>query len=101
MRHLLSFYQGEYVFTPFRVGGLWFVLLSRGVPRIEERGSIGTLLAAMRVHLPTSLSPTLAAPEAALPEREGEHDVRQKAVSWQELPALPPVEQLVSGSEKA
>src|SRR5256886_16783023 len=57
MRHLVAFYQGEYAFTPFRVEKMWFVVLSHGVPRIEERGSIGTLLAAMRVHLPPVLSP--------------------------------------------
>ena len=84
MRHLLSFYQGEYVFTPFRVGALWFVLLTQGVPRIEERGSIGTLLAAMRVHLPPSLSPTLAAREAALRDRERELDARETVVSRKE-----------------
>lgn len=84
MRHLLSFYQGEYVFTPFRVGGLWFVVLSRGVPRIEDRGSIGTLLAAMRVHLPPSLSPTLASREAALRDRERELDGREALLSRKE-----------------
>src|SRR2546430_13168571 len=72
MRHLVAFYQGEYAFTPFRVEDLWFVVLSHGVPRIEERGSIGTLLAAMRMHLPPSLSPAIAAREDALldPDRE-------------------------------
>jgi len=69
MRHLVAFYQGEYAFTPFRVENLWFVVLSHGVPRIEERGSIGTLLAAMRVHLPSSLSPAFAAHEERLRER--------------------------------
>src|SRR5207249_11444562 len=84
MRHLLSFYQGEYVFTPFRVGALWFVLLTQGVPRIEERGSIGTLLAAMRVHLPPSLSPTLAAREDALREREREVGAREASLGRRE-----------------
>lgn len=84
MRHLLSFYQGEYVFTPFRVGGLWFVVLSRGVPRIEDRGSIGTLLAAMRVHLPPSLSPTLASRETALRDRERKLDAREALLSRKE-----------------
>jgi len=100
MRHLLSFYQGEYVFTPFRVGGLWFVLLSRGVPRIEERGSIGTLLAAMRVHLPPSLSPTLAAREAALRDRERELDARERAVSRKEQRVVQLEEELAMATEK-
>jgi len=55
LRHLVSFYQGEYAFTPFRVDDLWFVVLTLGVPRIEDRGSIGTLLAAARVHIPRSV----------------------------------------------
>jgi len=74
MRHLVTFYQGEYAFTPFRVEPLWFVVLSHGVPRIEERGSIGTLLAAMRVHLPVSLPPAYAAREEELRERQEELD---------------------------
>ena len=36
MRHLVSFYSGEYAFTPFKVDDLWFVVLTRGVPRIED-----------------------------------------------------------------
>jgi len=70
MRHLVSFYQGEHAFTPFRVDDLWFVVLTRGVPRIEDRGSIGTLLAAARVHLVPNLAPALAKREAMLRERE-------------------------------
>src|SRR5436309_15007029 len=77
MRHLVAFYQGEYAFTPFRVEDLWFVVLSHGVPRIEERGSIGTLLAAMRVHLPPVLSPAIAAREDALQERDREAEARE------------------------
>ena len=77
MRHLVAFYQGEYAFTPFRVEDLWFVVLTHGVPRIEERGSIGTLLAAMRVHLPPSLSPAIAAREDALQERDREAEARE------------------------
>jgi hypothetical protein len=77
MRHLVAFYQGEYAFTPFRVEDLWFVVLTHGVPRIEERGSIGTLLAAMRMHLPPSLSPAIAAREDALQERDREADARE------------------------
>src|SRR5437867_9726472 len=77
MRHLVAFYQGEYAFTPFRVEDLWFVVLSHGVPRIEERGSIGTLLAAMRVHLPPVLSLAIAARVDALREREREAAARE------------------------
>ena len=80
MRHLMSFYQGEYAFTPFRVENLWFVVLTHGVPRIEERGSIGTLLAAMRLHLPPSLAPALAGREAALRELEQEMEDRESAL---------------------
>ena len=84
MRHLVSFYQGEYVFTPFRIEGLWFVVLTRGAPRIEERGSIGTLLAALRVHLPSSLSRSLAAREAAVWKREREVDARESRLERRE-----------------
>src|SRR5438093_5100482 len=66
LRHLVSVYQGEYAFTPFRVERLWLVVLTHGVPRVEERGAIGTLLAAMQAHLPPSLSPELAEKEATL-----------------------------------
>jgi hypothetical protein len=72
MRNLVSFYQGEFAFTPFRVDDLWFVVLSKGVPRIEDRGYIGTLLAAARVHVVPNLAPALAKREALLKERERE-----------------------------
>ena len=84
MRHLVAFYQGEYAFTPFRVEDLWFVVLTHGVPRIEERGSIGTLLAAMRVHLPPVLSPAVAAREDALREREREAVAREATLGRRE-----------------
>ena len=84
MRHLVAFYQGEYAFTPFRVENLWFVVLSHGVPRIEERGSIGTLLAAMRVHLPSSLSPAFASHEERLRERGRELDQREAILARRE-----------------
>jgi len=84
MRHLVAFYQGEYAFTPFRVENMWFVVLSHGVPRIEERGSIGTLLAAMRVHLPPVLSPAIAAREDALREREREAAARESTLGRRE-----------------
>src|SRR5213078_2923298 len=84
MRHIVAFYQGEYAFTPFRVEDLWFVVLSHGVPRIEERGSIGTLLAAMRVHLPPVLSPAVAAREDALREREREVGAREASLGRRE-----------------
>ncbi len=84
MRHLRSMYQGEYAFTPFRVENLWFVVLSRGVPRIEERGSIGTLLAAMRVHLPGSLSAALAARESSIADRERVMETHEARVSGRE-----------------
>lgn len=77
MRHLVTFYQGEYAFTPFRVETLWFIVLTHGVPRIEERGSIGTLLAAMRVHLPLSLPPAYVAHEESLRRRSSGLDDRE------------------------
>jgi hypothetical protein len=70
LRHLVSFYQGEYAFTPFKVDDLWFVVLTRGVPRIEERGSIGTLLAAARIHIPPMMDPLLAKREIELRAKE-------------------------------
>lgn len=73
LRHLVSFYQGEYAFTPFKVDDIWFVILTRGVPRIEERGSVGTLLAAARIHIPPMVEPLLAKREADLRARE--HDL--------------------------
>ena len=84
MRHLLSFYQGEYVFTPFSVEDLWVVVLTLGMPRTEERGSIGTLLAAMQLHLPPSLVPALARRREALQEREGELENRELSVTRRE-----------------
>lgn len=72
LRHLVSFYQGEYTFTPFKVDDLWFVILTRGSPRIEERGSVGTLLAAARVHIPPMVEPLLAKRETDLRAREQE-----------------------------
>src|SRR5207248_742304 len=56
----------------------------RRVPRIEERGSIGTLLAAMRVHLPPVLSPAVAAREDALREREREVGAREASLGRRE-----------------
>jgi len=70
LRHLVSFYQGEFAFTPFRVDDLWFVTLTRGIPRLEDRGSIGTLLAAARIHIVPNLAPALAKRESLLHERE-------------------------------
>ena len=84
MRHLVSFYQGEYAFTPFKVDDLWFVILTRGVPRIEERGSIGTLLAAARVHIPPMIEPTLAKREVDLRAREEELAERERVLLQRE-----------------
>ena len=84
MRHLLSFYQGEYVFTPFRVEDIWVVVLTLGMPRIEERGSIGTLLAAMQVHMPPTLVPALAQRREMLREREGAIETRENSVTRRE-----------------
>lgn len=84
MRHLVAFYQGEYAFTPFRVDGLWFVVLTRGVPRIEDRGSIGTLLAAMRVHLPSVFAPSLAQLETSLRQFERDLDRREASIIMRE-----------------
>ncbi len=85
LRHLVSFYQGEYAFTPFRVDDLWFVILTRGVPRIEERGSVGTLLAAARIHIPPMLEPLLATREAALRGKELELATREAELQRREL----------------
>lgn len=84
LRHLVSFYQGEYAFTPFRVDDLWFVILTRGVPRIEERGSIGTLLAAARVHIPPMVDPLLAKRDADLRAKEQELAQRELELSRRE-----------------
>lgn len=84
MRHLVSFYQGEYAFTPFRVDALWFVVLTRGVPRIEERGYLGTLLAAARIHIPASVEPALAKRELDLREREKLIEAKESEVARRE-----------------
>ena len=84
MRHLVSFYQGEYAFTPFKVDDLWFVILTRGVPRIEERGSIGTLLAAARIHIPPMIEPSLAKRELELRTKEQELGERERIVAQRE-----------------
>lgn len=80
LRHLVTFYQGEYTFTPFKVDDLWFVILTRGVPRIEERGSVGTLLAAARLHIPPMIEPLLARREVDLRAREQEIAERESAL---------------------
>lgn len=84
LRHLVSFYQGEYAFTPFRVDGLWFVLLTHGVPRIEERGSIGTLLAAARIHIVPAVEPALAQRETEVREQEQRLREREDEVARRE-----------------
>jgi hypothetical protein len=84
LRHLVSFYQGEYAFTPFKVDDLWFVVLTRGVPRIEERGSFGTVLAAARIHIPPMLEPLLAKRETDLRLREQEMAQRESALTRRE-----------------
>lgn len=80
MHHLVSFYLGEYAFTPFRVDDLWFVVLTRGVPRIEDRASVGALLAAARVHMIPAFEPMLASREALLREKEAELTERERLV---------------------
>jgi hypothetical protein len=87
LRHLATFYQGDYAFTPFRVEPLWFVLLTRGVPRIDERGHLGTLLAAARVHIPSALDPALGKREAELREKEGLLERRESELAKRELRA--------------
>src|SRR6266545_6606639 len=87
LRHLISVYQGEYAFTPFRVERLWLVVLTHGVPRVEERGAIGTLLAAMQAHLPSSLSPELAEKEATLRDLERDIERRESSVAVRETRA--------------
>jgi hypothetical protein len=84
LRHLVTFFQGEYAFTPFRVENLWFVILTHGAPRIEDRGSIGTLLAAMRVHLPLSLPSAYVTHEAQLREWSRELETRDADLSRRE-----------------
>ena len=84
LRHLVSFYQGEYAFTPFKVDDLWFVVLTRGVPRIEERGSFGTILAAARIHIPPMLDPLLAKRDTDLRTREQELAQRESDVARRE-----------------
>lgn len=80
MRNLVSFYQGEYAFTPFKVDDLWFVVLTRGVPRIEERGHTGTLLAAARIHIPPAIEPALARREMELRQKEQELQEKEAAL---------------------
>jgi len=87
LRHLVSVYQGEYAFTPFRVERLWLVVLTHGVPRVEERGAIGTLLAAMQAHLPSSLSAELAEKEATLRDLERDIERRESTVAVRETRA--------------
>jgi hypothetical protein len=84
LRHLVSFYQGEYAFTPFKVDDLWFVMLTRGVPRIEDRGSVGTLLAAARIHIPPMIEPLLTKKEADLRAREQELAERESELARRE-----------------
>jgi hypothetical protein len=84
MRHLVSFYQGEYAFTPFRVDDLWFVVLTRGIPRIDERGHTGTLLAAARIHIPPAIEPALARKEMELHTKEQELEQKEAELTQRE-----------------
>ncbi len=84
LRHLVSFYQGDYAFTPFKVDGLWFVVLTRGVPRIEERGYLGTLLAAARIHIPPMLDPSFANRDRELRDRERSLEAREAELGKRE-----------------
>ncbi len=51
LKHGKPIFQGEYVYTPFLVDNLKFVILTRGTPRTEERGFVGSLLAAAKIHV--------------------------------------------------
>jgi hypothetical protein len=84
MHHLVSFYQGEYAFTPFRVDTLWFVLVTRGIPRIEDRGSIGTLLAAARLHIPVAIDADLAKRDLDMGARERFVEEREAGLAQRE-----------------
>ncbi len=87
LRHLVTFFQGEFTYTPFRVDDLWFVILTRGILRIEERGSVGTLLAAARVHIPPMMDPMIAKRESDLRAREQELASREAELAQRELRA--------------
>ncbi len=85
LRHLVTFYQGEYAFTPFKVDDLWFIILTHGVPRIEDRGSVGTLLAAARIHIPPMMEPLFARKEADLRAKELELATREADLQRREM----------------
>jgi len=63
LEHGKSIFREEYVFTPFRVDDLKFVIVTRGTPGIRERGFIGSLLAAAKIHLGSFLEPSPSRPE--------------------------------------
>lgn len=63
LKHGVSLYQGEYAFTPFFVDAFIFVVLSHGIPRIEDRGFIGSLLAAAKVHFSATSPSSPAGPK--------------------------------------
>ncbi len=85
LRHLVTFYQGEYAFTPFKVDDLWFITLTHGVPRIEDRGSVGTLLAAARIHIPPMMDPLYTKKEADLRAKELELATRETDLQRREM----------------
>ncbi len=85
LRHLVTFYQGEYAFTPFKVDDLWFVILTHGIPRIEDRGSVGTLLAAARIHIPPMIEPLFAKKDAELRAKELELATREAELQRREM----------------
>ncbi|HEY5539491.1 MAG TPA: hypothetical protein VIL58_08140, partial [Thermoplasmata archaeon] len=58
LEHGKSMFHGEYVFTPFGIDDLKFVIVTRGTPGIRERGFIGSLLAAAKIHLGSFLEPS-------------------------------------------
>ena len=63
LEHGKSIFRGEYAFTPFEVDDLKFVIVTRGSPGIRERGFIGSLLAAAKIHIGSFLESRPSRPE--------------------------------------
>ncbi len=63
LEHGKSIFHGEYVLTSFGVDDLKFVIVTRGTPGIRERGFIGSLLAAAKIHLGSFLKSSSSHPE--------------------------------------
>lgn len=84
LRDRISFVNQGFAITPFHVDDLWFLVVTRDVPRMDDREAIGTLVSAVRIHVVPNLAFALARREALLRQRERELDALADILSRRE-----------------